>query len=231
VPRHVLNNFSILLIDVGPICPSFCIVFVSEDGYILASMALTLKPVSKAISPALWFDLEKLFGRNGACGGCWCMFWRHPKGEKWDDMKGSVNKARFKKLVHSRKAHGALAYLDGEPVGWVSFDRRVEYDRLNRSPTLACDDAEQVWSIPCFYIKPGYRSRGVATALLEFALRDLEKRRAKIVEGYPVLLSKGQKIIPAAFAYTGTVSLFQKAGFKVVTAKDRGKQRMRKVMG
>jgi hypothetical protein len=23
-----------------------------------------------------WPDLEALFGKNGACAGCWCMWWR-----------------------------------------------------------------------------------------------------------------------------------------------------------
>ena len=29
------------------------------------------KIVTKELSPALWPDLETLFGKNGACAGCW----------------------------------------------------------------------------------------------------------------------------------------------------------------
>lgn len=27
-----------------------------------------------------WSDFEELFGRRGACGGCWCMWWRFARG-------------------------------------------------------------------------------------------------------------------------------------------------------
>jgi hypothetical protein len=28
------------------------------------------------LTPNLWPALENLFGENGACNGCWCMYWR-----------------------------------------------------------------------------------------------------------------------------------------------------------
>ncbi|MEW6434062.1 MAG: hypothetical protein AB1730_21380 [Myxococcota bacterium] len=37
--------------------------------------------------------------------------------------------------------------------------------------------------------------------------------------------------IPAAFAYTGTVPLFTKAGFEVVQPRATGKQRIRRALG
>jgi Tfp pilus assembly protein PilZ/GNAT superfamily N-acetyltransferase len=182
----------------------------------------------KELSPSLWTDLEKLFGSRGACGGCWCMSWRHPKGEKWSDVKGPTNKRRFKKLVLTRKAHGALAYADGEPVGWVSFDRRRDYARLDRAPSLACDDADQVWSIPCFFIRSGFRGKGVGAELLRFALKCLKRHGAKIVEGYPVKPYGSGGPIPAAFAWTGTPPMFEKAGFKLAGSRTSAKLRMRR---
>ena len=35
-------------------------------------MKLTIRP----LTPDLWPALEDLFGKNGACNGCWCMYWR-----------------------------------------------------------------------------------------------------------------------------------------------------------
>ena len=183
----------------------------------------------RELTPACWNDLEKLFGEKGACGGCWCMLWRQTKGEKWNQVKGDVNRRRFKKLVESGRAHGALAYDDQLPVGWLSFDRRVEYDKLNRAPSLACDDPEEVWSIPCFYIKSGYRFQGVASALLAQALRFLKKRGAKVAEGYPTKPYKDGPI-PAAFAHTGTRPLFRKLGFDVVGNRNGGRQRVRRTI-
>ena len=183
----------------------------------------------KLLAPEHWTDLERLFGDKGAVGGCWCMYWRQPKGEKWEDVKGAENKRRFKTLVESGQAHGALAFDDGEPVGWVSFDPRTEFIKLNRAPSFRCEDAEQVYSLPCFFIKAGYRGKGIASQLLEFAVESLQRRGVKIIEGYPAKPSGKGGAIPAAFAWTGTLPLFTQAGFKPVGKRDGGKQRMRRV--
>jgi GNAT superfamily N-acetyltransferase len=181
----------------------------------------------RALRPELWRDLEKLFGSNGACGGCWCMYWRAPFGEKWDNVKGEENRRRFRKLVTTGKAHGLIAYQDGEPVGWCSFGRRRDYLRIDRSPSFRCEDADEVWSIPCFFMKRGYRRKGIGEALLKEAAQLLQKREAKVIEGYPVKPAKNGKPIPDSFAWTGTISQFTRAGFKPVDKCDGGKQRMR----
>lgn len=186
-----------------------------------------MKIVCKDLTPALWADVEELFGPRGAVGGCWCMSWRLEKGEKWDELKGAPAKKRFKGLVTTGKAHGVLAYADGEVAGWCSYDKRRDYARLDRAPSLKCDDADDVWSIPCFFIKAPFRGSGVATALLEHAKKMAAKRGATILEGYPVKKPKGDEKVPAAFAWTGTESLFAKAGFDRADRKTGGKIRVR----
>lgn len=180
------------------------------------------------LTPARWADFERLFGENGACGGCWCMWWRIEKGEKWPQVKGPAAKRRMKKLVTSGQAQGVLAYAGEEPVGWCSYGPRKDYPRLDRARTLACDDAERVWSIPCFFVKSGWRGRGVATALLKHAVGALAKHGAPLAEGYPVKPSRAGSAIPAAFAWTGTRALFEACGFEAVGAADRAKQRFRR---
>lgn len=184
-----------------------------------------------ALTPERWPDLAALFGAKGACDGCWCMYWRHQRGEDYEGAKGATNRRRFQKLVKDSAAHGALAYADGEPVGWIAFDRRSDFHRLLRARTLRSedgDDAAEIWAMPCFYVKAGWRSRGVASALLDFAIRHLKrKHRATILEAYPMQQPADGKRHPAAFAYTGTVGLFAKAGFVVVGARDNSRQRMR----
>ena len=44
------------------------------------------------LTPQRWADLERLFGANGACGGCWCMWWRLKRPE-FDAGKGEGNRA------------------------------------------------------------------------------------------------------------------------------------------
>src|ERR1700682_2145144 len=74
-----------------------------------------------------WSDLEELFGERGACGGCWCMFWRLPRKE-WDAKRGAGNKRALKKIVTlGQSAPGVIAYVEKEPVGWCAIARREEY--------------------------------------------------------------------------------------------------------
>jgi GNAT superfamily N-acetyltransferase len=188
------------------------------------------KTTCKELTPALWADVERLFGPNGACGGCWCMAWRTEKGETLDDIKGTEAKRRFKALVTKGKAYGALAYRDGEPVGWVSFGPRRDYARLDRAPSFKVADADRVWSVPCFFIKRDHRGQGVATELLAFAEKAIRRRGGTLVEGYPVKPAKDGKPSPAAFAWTGTRSLFDASGFAVAGNRDGGKQRVRKTL-
>lgn len=181
----------------------------------------------RVLTPDRWSDLASLFGGNGACDGCWCMWWRHRRGEDYEAAKGATNRRRFQKLVHSNAAHGALAYADDLPVGWISFDRRVDLPRLQRARTLRCDDAEEVWSLPCFYVRNGWRDRGVARALLDFAIRHLRREGAQILEAYPVQSLPDGGRYRADDAYTGTVDLFAKVGFVPVGESGHRRQRMR----
>lgn len=176
-----------------------------------------------------WPTLERLFGARGACGGCWCMYWRLAKGERWDDVKGPPARGRFRALVERGDAHGVLAFVDETPVGWASVDRRTDYEKLDRAPSLACDDADQVWSVPCFFIHREHRGQGVASALLGAAEDLVRALGGRLLEGYPAQPTSAAKL-PAAFAWTGVPALFEKHGFVRVEDKPKGKVRMRKTL-
>lgn len=187
-----------------------------------------MKIETRELTKDTWAAVEEMFGAKGACGGCWCMNWRIEKGEKWEQVKGDRAKQRFKDLVTRGAVQGVLAYRDGEPAGWCTFGPRPSFSRLDRAPSLRCDDAGEVWSIPCFFIRAGHRGQGVATALLAHALEAMKKKGARIAEGYPVKPPTDGKPIPAAFAWTGTRPLFEKAGFTLAGNEHGGKQRVRR---
>jgi hypothetical protein len=69
----------------------------------------------------------------------------------------------------------------------------------------------------------------VATALLDHAVRTMAGSGVKIVEGYPTKPNESGRYI-ASFAWTGTRSLFAKAGFVVVGNPEGSKQRVRKAL-
>jgi len=111
--------------------------------------------VSRSKTPSLkfqpatasrWSDLEELFGERGACGGCWCMFWRLPRKE-WDAKRGAGNKRASRKIVISgQTAPGVIAYVGKAPVGWCAIAPRAEYVALERSRILRPLDDLPVWS-------------------------------------------------------------------------------------
>jgi len=184
----------------------------------------------KPLTPKRWDDLEALFGKNGACGGCWCMWWRRPKGEKWDAVKGAANKRRFRDLVRAGKVRGVLAYDGAEAVGWLQYGPRLDFPALERARTLACDDAERVWSINCLFVQRRYRNQGVSQGMIADAVERMRAEGAPVIEAYPVKPKRGETI-PAAFAYTGTLPMFRRAGFKPVGARDISRQRVRLTPG
>ena len=184
---------------------------------------------TKVITPELWPMVECLFGPNGACGGCWCQAWRIEKGEQWHKIKGAVARRRLRQGIIAGSVHGILAFIGGRPVGWCTFGPRDSFPRLNRAPSLKCSDASMVWSVPCFFVARGYRRVGVATALLDHALRAMRRRRVAVVEGYPSKPDKEGRYIDT-FAWTGTRSLFQRAGFTIVGNRNGSRQRVRKYL-
>jgi GNAT superfamily N-acetyltransferase len=182
------------------------------------------------MTPRHWPQVERLFGANGACGGCWCQAWRIAPGEKWNEVQGATAKARLRRGVRAGTVHAVLAFEGETPIGWCTFGPRLSFPRLERARTLRCDDPERVWSLPCFFVARGHRQQGVARAMLEHAVRAMKRRGAEIAEGYPSKPDPTGRYI-ASFAWTGTRSLFGKAGFAVAGNAEGSKQRVRKVLG
>lgn len=161
-------------------------------------------------TPERWGDLVKLFGPKGAYAGCWCMWFRLTNAQ-FERGSGQGNRRRLKRLVDDGREPGLLAYLDGEPVGWVSVAPREEYGRVERSPTLKRVDDRPVWSIVCFYIDRKRRGEGIGAALLDAAVDHAARRGARLVEGYPEIPRTDR--MPSYLAYTGVLSMFERAGF------------------
>jgi len=163
------------------------------------------------LTPERWGDFETLFGERGACGGCWCMVWRCSRKE-FEANKGAGNRAAMKGLVEAGAEPGVLAYADGAAIGWCAVARRQSYPFLERSRTLRPVDNDPVWSVSCLFVAKPFRRRGVTVALLKEAVRFVDERGGKVVEGYPIEPRSAH--VPAVFAWTGLASAFLKAGFR-----------------
>ncbi|RKX26100.1 MAG: GNAT family N-acetyltransferase [Candidatus Zixiibacteriota bacterium] len=164
-----------------------------------------------------WPHIKKLFGDKGACGGCWCMHWRIPRGGKmWETAKGAPNRKAFHRLVKTGKACGILAFDGDEPVGWCSFGLRSDFPRTETIKAYRRADIDGVWSINCFYLAKEHRARGLGSLMAEAAVKAIRKRGGGMIEAYPVTLTKDGKKLPAAFSFTGPEIVFQRLGFKEI---------------
>lgn len=160
----------------------------------------------------LWNDFEELFGAHGACDGCWCMYWKL-RGKAYDEAKGYEARQLHKNQLNEGVVTGLLAYLHGDVVGWVAVEPRAAYEKLAHSKILKPVDEQEVWSVPCFFVAKKFRKQGINVELLKAAVGYVRSKGGKIVEGYPV--ETGKPIAPP-FAFTGTASAFERAGFKEV---------------
>jgi len=188
-----------------------------------SSTTLSFRP----LTPSLWTDFEHLFGPRGACGGCWCMFWKL-RGKAFDENTGEPARQMQKSVVESGTVPGLLAFAGEESVGWIAVEPRAAYPKLTHSRILKPVDDADVWSVTCFFVAKQYRRQGMTVELLEAAVEYVREQGGKILEGYPV---DAKKDVPAPFIYTGTAAAFHKAGFSEVARRSETRPIMRYSIG
>ena len=171
-----------------------------------------------------WGDFEELFGKHGAYGGCWCMWWRITRSQ-FEEQQGEGNRVAMKAIVDSGEIPGLLFYLAEKAVGWCSIAPRDNYASLNRSRILKKIDNSPVWSLVCFYVKKNYRGQGLLREMLQGAIEYGRKQGAKIIEAYPTI-PKAEPLPPVS-SYMGLPSLFERAGFVEVARPSKSKMIMR----
>jgi len=188
---------------------------VSGDSSIASEM--TFEPVSKKN----WGKFVQLFGEKGACGNCWCMYFRLKKSEFDEGKLNNGNKEAMKDLVWNGMPVGIIGLYDGEPIAWCAFAPRTDFLKLQNSRVHKPIDNEAVWSIPCFFIAKKYRRMGVSVAMLKGVIDYARKNKIKIIEAYPTIPTQDK--LPDAFAWIGLYKSFERAGFKIAdkTSKHR----------
>ena len=182
-------------------------------------------------SLATWDALADLFARRGGgdARSCWCLWWRV---RAKDFGTPSANRERLRGLVESGPPPGLVALAGGRAVGWVGLGPRPDFERLQRSRVIPRVDGATPWAIVCFVVDAEARGRGVASALLAAAVEHARAAGAPTVEGYPVdpAATPGGRTSDTG-AFTGTRSMFERAGFHVAaTTSSRGGGAPRVVM-
>jgi GNAT superfamily N-acetyltransferase len=184
-------------------------------------MKLTVRP----LTPDLWSQLEELFGRVGACNGCWCMYWRI--GGAYSQRPREKNKAAFKAVVKEGPPPGLLAFDGDKAVGWAQLTPRAALPHLDHGRFTQNIDDMPVWSLTCFFIRKDRRGQGVMRALLDAAIDHAKAMKAPALEAYPVKTDSRRS---NSGMYTGAASSFARAGFKTVAVPAAHRPTMRLVL-
>jgi len=181
-------------------------------------------------------DFEKLFETHPAPGAnpCWCMHNHRPRPlPESKKLHSSVkraarNRQEKRELVENGRSHGILVYAKGEPIGWCQFGPKEELPRIDNNPSYRrhapAGGLKGLWRITCFVVDKNRRKRGVAGVALKAALEVIRKKGGRLVEAYPITRW-------GAYAeYRGTVSMFQKQGFKIVAPFGKSNVVMRRTI-
>ena len=194
-----------------------------QNGRVTATETLVVVPATSD----RWDDVRELLGGSGE-RGCWCQSWRGK-----DDEARAAGESRPQTLQRQMAAAdppppGYVAYLDGIPVGWVGVSVRTRTPRLVSSRTIPAIDDLPVWSVGCFQIRPGYRRRGIARALLDAVVDAARRAGAPGVEAYPIDPKGGRVEVGAG--YVGIASMFDAAGFRRVLVTDGHSGRLPRIL-
>jgi GNAT superfamily N-acetyltransferase len=185
-------------------------------------MDLVIRPATEERWPAL----EDLFGKAGACNGCWCMYWRI--GPRYAKRPRIDNRRDLHQLTVSGSPPGLLAFDGDVAVGWCELAPRADLAWLAQARYLPSVDDLPVWSIPCFYVRRTHRGQGVVGALIEAAVPAAEAAGAPALEAYPV-----DTAVPGHTRnlFPGVASVFARHGFQVVARRKPDRPVMRRETG
>jgi GNAT superfamily N-acetyltransferase len=101
-------------------------------------------------------------------------------------------------------------------VGWCQLTPRDAPQWLDRMWWFQRVDDVPVWSISCFFVRRAYRRQGVMSQLIAAALKTAKRAKAPALEACPVDTTAPKS---PSNIFTGTVSVFARAGFKEVARR------------
>ncbi len=180
------------------------------------------------LTPERWPAFEDLFGRQGACYGCWCVHFRLPPAARRVNDR-EANKAFMKRRIEDGPPPGLLAFEGDRAVGWMQIGPRADVPEWNNkgraSAPLDVDAADAAaWAISCFFLRSSARGKGLTHRLVEAGLDFARQNGARLVEACPIRRSKDSRSIGL---FVGSVRVFEKAGFETVAERKEGRPLMR----
>lgn len=181
------------------------------------------------LTPALWPAFEELFGKQGACFGCWCTYFRLAPAERRSVTQGG-KKALIRTRIEAGPPPGLLALRDGAAIGWMQIGPRADVPEWNgaRRASAAPDPGDvndpRAWAVSCFFVRKEARGTGVSHSLVAGGVEYARRNGARIVDACPIRLSQDTSRMGL---FVGSARVFERAGFSVVTERRKGRPLMR----
>ncbi|MEU8362212.1 GNAT family N-acetyltransferase [Nonomuraea sp. NPDC048882] len=181
---------------------------------------LTVVPANEAS----WEDLDAIFDANDA-RRCRCQRFK-VAGWFWRDttLEERVAMSRAQTACDDPDApvtSGLVAYVDGEPAGWVAVEPRTAYVKLRNSRIPWAGRSEDrdddgVWAVTCLVVRRAYRGRGLTYLLARATVGFARERGARALEAYPMITRAGKEITWGEL-HVGARQVFEEAGFAEIT--------------
>lgn len=181
---------------------------------------VTIVPANEAS----WDDLVAIFGTADA-GRCRCQRFK-VVGWIWRDSTQEERTAMLRAQTacgdpDAADTSGLVAYVDGEPAGWVAVEPRTEYPKLRTSPVPWSGrdedkDDDGIWAVTCFVVRKGHRGRALTYPLARATIDFARERGARALEAYPMITQPG-KVITWGEMHVGARQVFEDAGFTEVS--------------
>ncbi|MCT8997130.1 GNAT family N-acetyltransferase [Chelativorans intermedius] len=191
-------------------------------------MAISIVP----LTPQLWPAFEDLFGKQGACYGCWCTHFRLPPAVRRENDRRR-NKDHIRERIEAGPPPGLLLF-DGERAdGWMQIGPRLDVPEWNNRGRVSAPledapaDDPAVWAISCFFVRASARGRGHTHALVEAGIAYARAQGARLLEACPMRQSKDSRSIGL---FAGSQRVFDRAGFVTVAERKPGRPLMRRVL-
>lgn len=184
------------------------------------------------LTPQLWPAFEDLFGKQGACYGCWCTHFRLPPAVRRENNR-ERNKDHIKARIMEGPPPGLLAFDREQATGWMQIGPRADVPEWNNAGRVSAPfedapaDDPAVWAISCFFIRTRARGRGLTHEMVRAGVDFARQRGARVLEACPMTQSKDSRSIGL---FVGSTRVFEKAGFRQVAERKAGRPLMRYVL-
>ncbi|MGE3225761.1 MAG: GNAT family N-acetyltransferase [Parvibaculaceae bacterium] len=172
-----------------------------------------------------------MFGPGkGANSGCWCM-WPRLTGAEFRALSKDRRKKAFRSCVAKGPAPGLLLYEDGRAVGWVAVSPRAEVVRFEKARASALEPGSHPlkhYAITCFYVRAGYRRRGLMAELAKAAIDHAKREKARAIDVCPI---ETDRPLMWGEGFVGIASVFRGLGFTEVARRSPRRPLMRLSLG